>query len=207
MSKIALVGMMASGKTTLGDILAQTLALPLVDIDEEIERQAGMSIPRIFKSRGEAEFRRLEQKVIARLLERPEPLIMPLGGGAYIQDSVRELLRNRAVSVYLRVRPDELVKRLEKTNTLLRPMLAESDDWREQTVRLAEQRDPVYMNADVIFPADSNDMDALGRWLACVVAGVCGSRLPGLRARLDVRASSPLCEKPCPGLLTEATNA
>lgn len=173
MKKIALVGMMACGKTTLGKRLAENMDLPLVDVDAEVEREAGMSIADIFATYGEAEFRRLERAAIEKLLKEPGEAILSMGGGAFVQDGIRALLKDKAVSVYLRVSPDELVRRLEKTDTAFRPLLGESGDWRNKTLRLAGERDPLYMDADVIFPADGNDLEALGERLTGVMSSLC----------------------------------
>lgn len=170
MEKIALLGMMACGKTTLGKKLAERLSVPMIDADEEIERRAGMSIPEIFRSRGEDGFRRLEREVLDDLLNRPGTTVVALGGGAYMQEEVKALLRNRAVSVYLRVLPDELIRRLEKTDVAGRPLLAACDDWRGRAREIAASRDAGYKDADIIFPASDNNVAALTERLANVLS-------------------------------------
>lgn len=173
MEKIALLGMMASGKTTLGKMLSKRLSVPLADSDEEIERAAGMTIPEIFLRHGEGEFRRLERRVLEELLDRPGSLLIAMGGGAYVQDDIRDLLRGRAVSVYLRVQPDELIRRLEKTNVAMRPLLAAGDDWRDSARNIVAAREPRYMEADVIFPAGNHGIPELGERLANVLLHLC----------------------------------
>lgn len=170
--KIALLGMMAAGKTTLGQLLANALSLPFIDADVELERRIDMKIPDVFRLHGEDEFRLLERTLIADLLRMPGPLVIALGGGAYIQDSVRALLRERAVTVYLKVEAEELIKRLEKTDVAMRPVLTQSADWRERTTAVAARRHPVYSEADVVFPADDNDIPGLGERLAALVTRV-----------------------------------
>ena len=81
---IALVGMMGVGKSTVGRKLAESLAAPFVDSDEEIEKAAGLSVQEIFAMHGEPEFRRGERRVIARLLNGPQ-IVLATGGGAMVK--------------------------------------------------------------------------------------------------------------------------
>ena len=95
---ITLVGLMGSGKSSVGKRLAQALDLPFRDADEEVEAAAGRSIPEIFEQLGEPAFRDGERRVIARLLEGP-PIILATGGGAFMNAETRELIKARSVSV------------------------------------------------------------------------------------------------------------
>lgn len=176
MEKIALLGMMGSGKTTVGRKVAELLSIPFVDADARIEESSGSTIADMFNRDGEEAFRRREREVLRELLASPGPLVMALGGGAFQQEGVREDLRGKAMCVYLRVKPDELVRRLEGTDIPFRPMLRAAGDWRERARELAAERDPVYMNADVIFPADGNDPEALGELLTQVLRRLCPRR-------------------------------
>src|ERR1041384_37724 len=81
---IVLVGMMGSGKSSVGRRLAGRLGLPFVDADTEIETAAHMTIPQIFARRGEAEFREGERRVISRVLTTRAPLVLATGGGAFM---------------------------------------------------------------------------------------------------------------------------
>src|ERR1700753_1739333 len=95
---IVLVGMMGAGKSTIGRRLSARLGLPFLDADAEIEAAAGMSIPDIFDSRGEAEFRDGEVRVIARLLDNG-PSVLATGGGAVMRQGTPERMGARAGSV------------------------------------------------------------------------------------------------------------
>ncbi|MCA3752587.1 MAG: shikimate kinase, partial [Phenylobacterium sp.] len=85
---ITLVGLMGSGKSSVGKRLAQALDLPFRDADEEVEKAAGRSIPEIFEQLGEPAFRDGERRVIARLLEGP-PIVLATGGGAFMNAETR----------------------------------------------------------------------------------------------------------------------
>jgi len=142
---VVLVGMMGSGKSSVGKRLALHLSLPFVDADTEIEAAAGMSIPDIFTTRGEAEFRSGEVRVIQRLLESG-PRVVATGGGAFMNETTRTNIARAAVSVWLKADPDVLMRRVRKRNN--RPLLQTADP--DATLRaLVEARYPTYALADV----------------------------------------------------------
>ena len=120
---IVLVGFMGAGKTTVGHLLAERLALPFTDSDEVIEQRAGRSVPRIFAEDGEPAFRALEHQVIADLLDGPE-LVLALGGGAAEHPQTRQHLAAAQV-VYLQVGYEQALARVGGDPG--RPMLARPD--------------------------------------------------------------------------------
>src|SRR5882724_9906067 len=120
---IVLVGMMGAGKSSIGRRLAQRLAIRFVDADAEIEAgHAGMTIPEIFATYGEAYFRSGEVRVIARLLDEG-PQVLATGGGAYMNASTRTSIAQKGVSVWLKAEFEVLMKRVKRRSTTDRPML------------------------------------------------------------------------------------
>lgn len=148
---IVLVGLMGAGKTTVGRRLAALLHLPFIDADEEIEKAAGLKVSEIFALHGEEEFRRGERRVIARLLQGP-PHVLATGGGAFINDETRALVRAHGTSVWLRADLDVLMRRVEKRDN--RPLLKQGDP-RATMERLMAERYPIYGEADLV--VDSNN--------------------------------------------------
>jgi shikimate kinase len=143
---IALVGLMGAGKTTVGRRLASALGLPFVDADHEIERAAGLSVAEIFARHGEADFRRGERRVIARLLEGP-PHVLATGGGAFIDLEARALMRQKAITIWLKAPLDVLMRRVERRDD--RPLLRGADP--EAVMRkLMAERYPIYAEADLV---------------------------------------------------------
>lgn len=142
---IVLIGMMGSGKSTIGQRLATRTGLRFVDADVEIERAASMSIPDIFASRGEDEFRAGERRVIARLLGQG-PQIVATGGGAFIAEETRARVEQNGISIWLRADPDTLMKRVRKRAN--RPLL-QTDDPEGTLRRLLIEREPIYALADI----------------------------------------------------------
>lgn len=170
---VALVGLMGAGKTTVGRRLAAALGLLFRDADSEIERAAGLSVQEIFERHGEPEFRRGERSVIKRLLDDP-PHVLATGGGAFMDAETRALMRERAISVWLRADLETLTRRVEKRDH--RPLL-KADEPRAVMARLMETRYPVYAEAELVVDSSSGPHAATA---AAVIAA--------LRARQAQRA-------------------
>jgi len=165
---LVLVGLMGAGKSCIGKRLASHLSLPFVDADREIEAAAGCSIPEIFARHGEQAFRDGERRVIQRLLNNA-PQVLATGGGAFIDPATRQLIREKATSIWLRADLDLLLRRVARRND--RPLLQNVDP-REKLATLMTERYPVYAEADIV--VDSADgppeitlarvVDALNRY-------------------------------------------
>ena len=142
---VVIVGMMGAGKTSIGRRIAARLGVPFIDADAEIEEAAGSSIPDIFERHGEQAFRDGERRVIARLLNGPVH-VMATGGGAFLDERTRELIQDRAISVWLRASLETLVHRLTKSRTP-RPLLDKEGDLRATLERYIGERHPEYEKA------------------------------------------------------------
>lgn len=142
---VAMIGMMGAGKTAVGQAVARLLAVPFVDSDEEIIRAADRSIAEIFERDGEAFFRARESEVLNRLL-RGSPCILSTGGGAFLAEHNRSLVKAQGVSVWLRVDLDLLWQRVRHKTT--RPLLRTANP-RETLRTLYEARLPFYQMADM----------------------------------------------------------
>ncbi|MBX3520257.1 MAG: shikimate kinase [Xanthobacteraceae bacterium] len=142
---VVLVGMPGSGKSSIGRRLGQRLGLEFSDADAEIERAANMTIPELFQTKGEAEFRKGEQKVIARLLESG-PQVIATGGGAFMNADTRARIRDKGLSIWLKADVETLLKRVKRKAN--RPLLQNPDP--EGTLRnLLAAREATYAEADL----------------------------------------------------------
>ena len=112
--------MMGVGKSTIGKSLAQKLSFRFVDIDRLIEKKEGCSINLIFQNKSESYFRRLENNISLEKLKENN-CVISLGGGAFLNRSIRRAVKKKSVSFWLDVEVNELIKRLKKTRK--RPML------------------------------------------------------------------------------------
>jgi shikimate kinase len=156
--RIYLTGFMGSGKSTVGPILANTLGYTYVDLDKRIEEKAGKPIVEIFDTSGEATFRFLEKETLREVSNYNE-CIISLGGGTIASDEIFELINNTGWLVYLRLSPEEVLRRLaHKTD---RPMLKDEnggllpgDVLRQRVLALLEQRESYYNRADIVVSTD-----------------------------------------------------
>jgi shikimate kinase len=136
--KLYLIGMPGSGKTTLGQQLARHYGFRFLDLDAEIERRAGRSIPTIFKEEGEAEFRRQEAEVLRAVAARPEPAVVATGGGTPCFHDNMTVLNQSGLTFWLDVPVPVLAARLRAPEQASRPLLAtasgEIEQWLVETL-------------------------------------------------------------------------
>ena len=142
---IVLVGLMGAGKSTVGRRLAKRLGLPFVDSDAAIEDAAGYPAAEVFERFGEEDFRDGERRLVARLVDG-QVRVIATGGGVFVDPSTRELLNQRAITVWLDAPIEILADRTSRRNT--RPLLR-NDDPKGTLERLADERRPSYESAHI----------------------------------------------------------
>ncbi|MGB7372821.1 shikimate kinase [Pontixanthobacter sp.] len=166
---VVLIGLMGTGKSSVGRKLAFMLDREFIDSDDAIEEAAQQSIAEIFETYGEAYFRDGERRVIARLLAGHTGVIAT-GGGAFINDDTRSLILDQAITVWIDCEIGILVERTGRKNT--RPLLQNGDP-HEILSRLHAEREPFYSQAPI--RVESRDgphqdtamliIEAIDRWL------------------------------------------
>ncbi|MBP2237230.1 shikimate kinase [Sinorhizobium kostiense] len=140
------IGLMGAGKSAIGRLTAQTLGIPFVDSDHEIERVSRMTISELFAAYGEEEFRALEARVLKRLL-RSGPRVVSTGGGAYINERSRRHIKKGGLTIWLKADLDVLWERVNKRDT--RPLL-KTENPKQTLENLMRARYPIYAEADLI---------------------------------------------------------
>jgi shikimate kinase len=148
---VVLVGMMGCGKSTVGALVADKLNRPFYDLDDIIEKQQSRSISDIFEADGEAFFRKIETATLKDVLESAVGVIAT-GGGAFIPESNRDMIRPRGFSIYLKAYPATLVERVQGNTA--RPLLAHAD-LDTMINMLLEQRQSAYSSADATIFIDA----------------------------------------------------
>jgi shikimate kinase len=147
---VVLIGMMGAGKTSVGRALATLLSVPYFDSDAEIEAASRCSVSQIFADYGEAEFRRMERLVIARLLGGGV-CVLSLGGGAFIDEQTRRRVKSSALSVWMKVDRKLLLDRVLRHGN--RPLLKGGNP-EERLDRILTEREPIYAQADMTVLCD-----------------------------------------------------
>lgn len=160
--RVLLVGMMGSGKTTVGRLLASRLGWRYVDSDEEVEALTGKTVKQLFESGGEQAFRPLESEALAAAVDDDEPAVVSVAGGAVLDPANRALLRKAGTVVWLRASPETLLRRIQASDRVdaehddHRPLLV--DDPAGTLVRLERERRPIYGEvADAVVDVDDLD--------------------------------------------------
>lgn len=143
---IVFLGMMGCGKSAIGKMVARKLGLEFVDADSEIELAAGRSVPEIFAEYGEEEFRRLEEKVIERVLSEKQ-VLLALGGGAFMAQTTRMMISKYGLSVWLKADLELLLDRVSRRPNK-RPLLKKGNP-REILMNLLKVRNPIYAQAEL----------------------------------------------------------
>ncbi|SME96416.1 shikimate kinase [Xaviernesmea oryzae] len=164
---LVFVGLMGAGKSVIGRLVAQSLSIPFIDTDAEIEKVSRMTVSELFAAYGEAEFRSLETRVIERLL-RSGPRVVSTGGGAFINENTRQQIKRGGVSVWLKADLDVLWERVNKRDH--RPLL-KTENPRQTLENLMTQRYPIYAEADLTVQSENVRKDVMvNEVLAALVA-------------------------------------
>ena len=153
---IVLVGFMAAGKTTAGRRLAARLGMPFLDTDREIEKATGSSVAEISARYGEKKFRATERELIASLLGRG-PWVLSVGGGAFVDEQVRELSNVHATTVWLDPPFELIIDRLARSSE--RPLASGRSE--QELRRLWQQRRQSYAKAHLRIEISETDPDKL----------------------------------------------
>ena len=148
---LILTGMMGVGKSTIGKSLAKKLSYNFFDVDKIIEREEGSSIKAIFERKGEIYFRLLEKKITLKLLKKNKSVVS-LGGGAFLNRSIRSYIKINSKSFWLDLNIEVLIKRLSRTNK--RPLLLKKNI-SEAVKKIYYERKKTYSEADFRIRCDS----------------------------------------------------
>ena len=160
---LILVGMMGSGKTTMGRLLARHLGKVFVDSDEEIIKRTGVTIPHIFDVEGEPGFRLREITALRNLVER-DNMVLATGGGAVLDEQNRTMLQQNGIVIYLKASVHDLWQRTRHDRN--RPLLQTGNPHARLT-ELFQQRDPLYRQvSDIIAQSGKQSAQALMLQLA-----------------------------------------
>lgn len=154
--KVFLIGMPGSGKTTIGNTLADMFGFKFHDLDRIIVNKAGLEINEIFSEYGEEHFREIERSLLTEKIESNEDFIMATGGGTPCYYNTMDLLKRKGTVVYLDVPIDELTNRLYQHPTD-RPLLANKETISQDLSALVANRDSIFKQADIVLKGSNID--------------------------------------------------
>ena len=139
---LVFLGMMGSGKSSIGSLIAKKLELNFIDIDTEIENELGISIKKIFDTKGEDYFRKFEEKITLKKLKL-NPVVISLGGGAFMNKNIKKEVLKNHLSFWLNWNYKTLLSRIKYSKK--RPLAINAKD--DELVRLIKKRSDIYSKA------------------------------------------------------------
>ena len=151
--KIVLIGMMGSGKSTIGALLSKKMNKKFIDVDSKIEIIEKQKISQIFKLKGEKYFRALEVKTILSLLDSKEKeLVLSLGGGSFLDEKVRKNVKNNSLSFWLNWKPLTIIRRIRRS--LKRPLVQGLND--QEIEKMMFDRNKYYAKSNFKIDCDNH---------------------------------------------------
>lgn len=166
---ILLVGLMGSGKTSVGKRLARKLSLPFVDGDQEIEKAAGLSLVDVLKCFGEKEYRAGEERVMKRLL-KGAPCVLASGGGSFVAEQTRALAKEYALTIWLKADINTLYHRT--TGRTRRPfLLGDNETVKNKLQQYITEEYPYYSEADIVVETRNERVENTVRHVIAAING------------------------------------
>ena len=165
--KVALIGLRGAGKSTVGRLAAERLGWPFVELNVEVERTAGLSVTEVFKLYGQEGYRRLEQKALRGVIERPGPFILATGGGIVAEPLTFDSLLSCFFTVWMKALPGQHMRRVREQGDL-RPM-ANDRAAMDELVAILSSREPLYARANATLDTSQRDADQSADALAALI--------------------------------------
>ena len=164
--KIALIGMMGTGKSTIADALSNKTNIPVLDMDFLFEKKYNILIKDFFKKYGENEFRKCESELLSEITIK-ENFILSTGGGVILSDKNREILFNKDIyTIYLSAKADTIYKRIK--NDTSRPLL-QVDNPENEIEKILKQREQFYQMANTTIKTDNKEINEIVKEIECIL--------------------------------------
>jgi XRE family transcriptional regulator, aerobic/anaerobic benzoate catabolism transcriptional regulator len=167
--RITLIGLRGAGKTTLGAALAKSMRRPLVELDKEIEREAGISLSEVFLLYGQAGYRRIERRCLERVINSQEDIVLTVGGGIVSEPETFNLLLLNCYTVWVKAAPEEHMERVVAQGDM-RPMAGHAEAM-EDLRNILVAREPLYGKADAVVDTSGAKFETSLAALRRIIAG------------------------------------
>lgn len=167
---VFLTGMPGSGKTTIGKELAKLLSATLIDLDEYIAKKEKLSIPYIFKTKGEDYFRRAENTCLKELVEKNANAVVSVGGGTPCFNNNMQIMMQGGKAIYLKAKPETLCKRIEEDKNP-RPLFAKlkGDKLKDKIVSMLSHREKYYLKAIINMDTEGKSQIDIAKEISALV--------------------------------------
>jgi XRE family transcriptional regulator, aerobic/anaerobic benzoate catabolism transcriptional regulator len=156
-SRIALIGLRGAGKSTLGARLARELNMPFIELDREIEQDAGVALAEIFSLYGQAGYRRIEKRTLARVLRQHPRAVLSIGGGVVSEKDTYDRLLSNCFTVWVKAKPEDHMSRVIAQGDFR--VMGENDEAMDDLRRILEAREPLYRRADIHLETSGESVD------------------------------------------------
>ena len=164
---VVLVGMMGAGKSSLGQLLAKSLNFEHIDIDNIIENKTKMKISKIFKEKGEAYFRNLEEESTLQVLNKNN-CIISLGGGGFLNETIRSEIQKTSISIWLDWNHKTLINRIKRNNK--RPIALNLSDNKQKNLII--RRSKIYSKADYKINCENTNKNEVVKKIAKIYENI-----------------------------------
>jgi XRE family transcriptional regulator, aerobic/anaerobic benzoate catabolism transcriptional regulator len=166
--RITLIGLRGAGKSTLGQALAKELRRPLVELDQEIEREAGMNLAEMFHLYGQAGYRKVERRCLERIINKQEDIVLCVGGGIVSEPETFDMMLLNCFTVWIKAAPEEHMARVIEQGDL-RPMSGHSQAMQDLRDILTS-REPLYGKADAVLDTSGKTVEQSFKALKRLIA-------------------------------------
>lgn len=156
-SRIALIGLRGAGKSTLGAKLSRDLNIPLVELDREIEKDAGMGLAEIFSLYGQAGYRRIEKRTLDRVLKQHPRAVLSIGGGVVSEKDTYDRLLSNCITVWVKANPEDHMARVIAQGDFR--VMGDNNEAMDDLRRILEAREPLYRRADIHLETSGEPVD------------------------------------------------
>ncbi len=156
-SRIALIGLRGAGKSTLGARLAREMNIPFVELDREIEQDAGIALAEIFSLYGQAGYRRIEKRTLDRVLKVQPHAILSIGGGVVSEKDTYDRVLSNCLTVWVKASPEDHMSRVIAQGDFR--VMADNDEAMDDLRQILEAREPLYRRADIHLETSGESVD------------------------------------------------
>jgi XRE family aerobic/anaerobic benzoate catabolism transcriptional regulator len=187
-SRLALIGLRGAGKSTLGAKIAKEFKAPFVELDSEIEKDAGIPLAEIFSLYGQSGYRRIERRTLERVLQQFQRVIISIGGGVVSEKENYDYLLKNCFTIWIKAQPDEHMARVIAQGDFR--AMADNDEAMEDLRRILEARESFYERADGTVDTSGETVDQSFAQLKAVIQSIAQKMKPKLQAQSNSQAES-----------------